>query len=129
MMTETAPLPGFRVDLVAPDLSAWSAGNTGVAGFTSHIAAAPGPHVVLLALMHGNEFAGAIVLDRLLRGGLRPERGRLTFGFANLAAFGQFDPRQPTLSRLVDEDLNRVWDAALLDGNRHYQHIGAYHRQ
>ena len=56
------PLPAFKVELAPPDLSAWLAGNTGIAGFTSYAAEAPGPHVLLLALMHGNELAGAIVL-------------------------------------------------------------------
>jgi predicted deacylase len=110
--------PGFPVEIAAPDLAPWLAGNTGVPGFTSLAAEAAGPHVVLLALMHGNEIAGAIVLDALLRGGLRPARGRLTIGFANLAAFARFNPEQPTLSRFVDEDLNRLWDPAILDGPR-----------
>jgi hypothetical protein len=43
----------------------------------------------------------------------------VTFGFVNLAAFARFDPRQPTLSRFVDEDINRLWDPPLLDGVRH----------
>ncbi len=68
--------------------------------------------------MHGNELAGAIVLDQLLRAGVTPALGRLTLGFANLAAFARFDPAQPTASRFVDEDLNRLWDPALLDGPR-----------
>ena len=51
------------------------------------------------------------MLDRLLRAGLAPQRGRLTFGFANLAAFDRFDAAQPTASRFVDEDMNRLWDA------------------
>ncbi len=109
------PLPHFEVRLTAPDLSPWLAGNTGIAGFTSFDANAPGPHVMLLALTHGNEIAGAIVLDRMLRAGVRPPRGRLTFGFVNLAAFARFDPRHPTLSRFVDEDINRIWDAAMLN--------------
>ncbi len=75
-------------------------------------------HDALLALAHGNEIAGAIVLDRLLRAGLVPTRGRLTFGFVNLDAFDRFDPRQPTLSRFVDEDINRVWDDKLLASPR-----------
>ncbi len=104
--------------LTAPDLSPWLAGNTGVAGVTTLRAVQPGPHVALFALTHGNEIAGAIVLDRLLRAGLRPLRGALTFAFLNLAAFHGFDPKQPTLSRFVDEDLNRVWDPDLLDGGR-----------
>lgn len=114
----SAAVPYFAVELTAPDLAPWRAGNAGVPGFTSATAAEPGPHVVLLSLVHGNELAGAIVLDRLLRAGLAPLRGRLTLGFANLAAFDRFDPAQPTASRFVDEDLNRVWDPAVLDGPR-----------
>lgn len=111
-------LPSFDVRLTAPEIGDWVPGNTGVPGFTTRDSGKPGPHVGLLALAHGNEIAGAIVLDQLLRAGLTPKRGKLTFGFANLAAFARFDPRQPTLSRFVDEDLNRVWDAEVLDGPR-----------
>ena len=113
------PLPSFEVRLVAPDIGRWIAGNTGISGFTTRSSGAPGPHVALLAIAHGNEIAGAIVLDRLLQAGLVPVRGRLTFGFVNLAAYERFDPRQPTASRFVDEDINRVWDPAVLDGPRH----------
>jgi predicted deacylase len=112
------PLPRFEVRLQAPDLSRWLAGNSGVPGFWSFVAAEPGPHVLLLALTHGNEIAGAIVLDRLLAGGLRPLRGRLSLGFVNLAAFAHFDPARPILSRSIDEDMNRVWDPARLDGKQ-----------
>ena len=49
---------------------------------------------------------------------LRPKRGRLTFGFANLEAFARFDPAHPTASRFIDEDLNRLWDPVMLDGPR-----------
>jgi len=112
------PLPPFEVRITAPDLEPWLAGNTGIAGFTTFDSGAPGPHVALLALTHGNEIAGAIVLDRLMRARTRIPRGRLTYGFVNLAAFARFDPRQPTLSRFVDEDINRLWDTPLLDGAR-----------
>jgi hypothetical protein len=112
------PLPSFEVRLAAPDIRRWLDGNTGIRGFTTRAAGVAGPHVALLALMHGNEIAGAIVLRRLLEAGLAPRRGRLTFGFVNIAAYERFDPRQPTASRFVDEDLNRVWDAAVLGGAR-----------
>jgi predicted deacylase len=111
-------LPHFAVELAPPDLAPWLAGNAGVPGFSSFVASEPGPHVMLIALMHGNELAGAIVLDRLLRAGLRPARGRLTLGFANLAAFDRFDPAHPTATRFLDEDLNRLWDREMLDGSR-----------
>jgi len=80
-------LPLFEVRLAAPDIGHWVEGNTGIQGFTSRTARRPGPHVMLLALSHGNEIAGAIALDRLLAADLAPTRGRLTFGFVNLAAF------------------------------------------
>jgi predicted deacylase len=113
------PLPAFKVRLSAPDIAPWLTGNTGIPGVTTREAAQPGPHVALLSLMHGNELAGAIVLQHLLQAGLVPTRGRLSFGFLNLAAFARFDPQRPTASRFLDEDMNRVWDVAILNGPRH----------
>lgn len=119
---EPAAIPRFPVDLTAPDLTPWRAGNTGLLGFTTIESQQPGPHVMLTALMHGNEIGGAIVLarllERLLASAIRLRRGRLTLGFLNLAAFERFDPAQPTASRFIDEDMNRVWDPAVLDGPR-----------
>ncbi|AHJ65040.1 Hypothetical protein GbCGDNIH4_0633 [Granulibacter bethesdensis CGDNIH4] len=114
MQTTSAMIPELTVRLETPDLDPWITGNTSIQGFTSITGPRPGPHVVLVALTHGNEIAGAIVLDQLLRQCIRPLRGCLTFGFANLAAFARFDPRQPIASRFVDEDLNRVWQSDLL---------------
>ena len=111
-------MPNFPVHLAPPDVDPWVPGNAGVPGFVMRESGKPGPHVVLMALTHGNELAGAVVLDRLLRRGFRPRRGRLTCGFANLAAFARFDRRQPTASRFVDEDMNRVWDDEVLNGPR-----------
>jgi predicted deacylase len=54
----------------------------------------------------------------MLRAGLTPACGRITAGFANIEAFRRFDAANPTASRFVDEDLNRIWDPALLDGPR-----------
>jgi predicted deacylase len=112
------PLPSFEVQLTAPDIKRWLNGNTGIPGFTTRASDKPGPHVALLAVAHGNEIGGAIVLERLLRDDVAPSRGKLTFGFVNLAAYERFDPRHPTASRFVDEDINRVWDEATLDGSR-----------
>jgi predicted deacylase len=111
-------LPRFEVGIDAPDISDWMAGNIGLPGFSSYRGPEPGPHVALLAVTHGNEIAGAVLLDKLLRQGIRPLRGTLTLGFGNLDAYARFDPAQPTASRFVDEDLNRVWGLDMLDGNR-----------
>lgn len=113
------PLPEFEVRVAAPDLYEWRAGNTGIPGVTTRDSDQPGPHAALLSITHGNEIAGAIALDQLLRAGLTPLAGRLSFVFVNMVAFDRFDPSRPTASRFVDEDLNRIWDEAVLDGPRH----------
>lgn len=114
----TETLPHFPVALRPPDLGPWLKGNTGIPGFTSVAACRSGRHVLIIALMHGNEIGGAILLDAILRAGLRPERGRLTVGFANIDAYRRFDAENPIASRFIDEDMNRVWDIGTLDGPR-----------
>ena len=111
-------LPQFAVALAPPDITPWLAGNTGVPGFTVLESGHPGPDVTVVAAMHGNELAGAIVLDAMLRAPPILAAGRLTLGFANIDAFHRFNPKQPTASRFVDEDLNRLWDPNVLDGPR-----------
>jgi len=108
----------FDIALRPPDLTPWSGSDCGVRGFMRLDSGRPGPNAVIVSLIHGNEVAGAIVLDRLLRDGYRPARGCLTLGFANIAACARFDPAEPTASRFIDEDLNRVWDPGVLDGPR-----------
>lgn len=108
----------FTVELTPPDISAYRAGNTGVEYFTTFTAAAPGPHVAVLGLTHGNEICGAIAIDKLFRADIRPRRGKLTLGFNNVAAYQEFDARYPIASRYVDEDFNRLWSPATLDGPR-----------
>ena len=54
-----------QVELDPPDLSPYAAGNTGIVYVTRFDSGRPGPHVVLNALMHGNEICGAIALDEL----------------------------------------------------------------
>lgn len=104
-----------------PDISPWAAGNTGapyVWRFESNV---PGPHVCVTALVHGNEVCGAIAADfllRELRAGLRPVRGALSVAFANVDAYRSFNRDKPFDSRCVDEDFNRLWDVATLDGPR-----------
>jgi predicted deacylase len=110
--------PHYSVELTPPDIEPYRAGNTGVEYVTTFDSGREGPHVLVTALTHGNEICGAIALDRLLRAGVRPRRGRLTLAFDNVAAFRTFDPRFPGASRFIDEDFNRLWDRATLDGPR-----------
>src|SRR3546814_4272341 len=75
----------------------------------------PGPHVMIAAVVHGNELCGAIALDWLFRHDVKPLKGKLSLGFMNVAAYLSFDPANPTASRFVDEDFNRLWTAEVLD--------------
>ena len=109
-------MPPITVELQAPDIQAHRKSNTGTDFIHTFDSLKPGPNVLVNALTHGNEICGALVVDRLLRQGLRPARGKLTLAFANVEAFLRFDPKNPYATRFVDEDFNRVWAAAVLDG-------------
>jgi len=111
-------LPRFAVEFAVPDLRPWLGGNCGIAGVWSFTATAPGPHLALVALTHGNEIAGAAVLADMLVAGIRPERGRLSLVFANNNAFLAFDQEDPTATRYLDEDLNRLWGEDRLQSPR-----------
>jgi predicted deacylase len=106
----------FHIEIKPPDLSDYRAGNRGIPYVTSFDSGNAGPHVVVAALMHGNEICGAVALDHLLRAGLRPARGTLTLAFANVAAYESFDAADPLAARYLDEDMNRVWRQDILDG-------------
>ncbi|HUK06366.1 MAG TPA: M14 family metallopeptidase [Stellaceae bacterium] len=108
----------YAIEITPPDISSYRKSNTGIDYVTTFDSGKPGPHVYVNALTHGNEICGAIAVDRLFRLGVRPAQGKLSLGFANVAAFRTFDPRNPTASRFVDEDINRLWDAATLNGQR-----------
>ena len=109
------------VELQAPDITPWKDGNTGVPWVHVLQGARPGPPVMVQALTHGNEICGAIALCWLLQQvqqGWRPAAGTLTLAFANVEAYARFDPADPYPSRCVDEDYNRVWADASLQGAR-----------
>ncbi len=108
----------FNLELLPPDISAYKAGNTGVDYATTFDGGKAGPHVMVSAVVHGNELCGAMALDWLFKSGLRPVQGRLTLIFVNVDAFLSFDPENPTASRFVEEDFNRLWTSEVLDGPR-----------
>ena len=101
--------------LTPPDLGRWRAGNTGTEGVWHFDAGVPGRHVMLSALVHGNELCGAWALKELLDAGVRPETGSLTLAFCNLEAFDRFDANDSDASRFVDEDMNRQWISARME--------------
>lgn len=108
--------PAFTVELEAPDISGYRRGTAGIDYVHTFDSGLPGPDAMINGVIHGNELCGAIALDYLMRHGIRPAKGRLTLCFVNPQAYLSFDPDQPTRSRFVDEDMNRVWTAQRLDG-------------
>ena len=106
------------IEVAFPDLGRWAAGNLGIPYVWHFTADAPGPHVVVQALTHGNEVCGAIALDAILASGFRPLRGSFTAVFANMEAYRAFDAADPFASRCVDEDFNRLWSPQVLGGTR-----------
>ena len=106
------------IEILPPDKSAYRNGNTGVDYVHVFDSGKPGPNVMVQALTHGNEFCGAIALDVLFKEGIKPDQGKLTLAFANVAAFARFDFDDPDRSRYIDEDYNRVWGDDSLMGPR-----------
>jgi predicted deacylase len=111
-------MPDSIVEVPAPELGEHCRGNTDISGVTSFESGRPGPHAVVTALVHGNELCGAWAVLTMLEREIRPCRGRLSLAFVNIPAFRTFDPSNPKASRYLDEDLNRVWSTAELDGPR-----------
>ncbi|WP_421982115.1 succinylglutamate desuccinylase [Roseibium sp.] len=108
----------YKVELTPPDLSPYKTGNTGIPYVWRFESGAPGPNVMLSAVVHGNEPCGAIALDWLMQRDTRPVAGSLTMAFMNIAAYEAFDPGDPNATRWIDEDFNRVWDIGVLEGDR-----------
>ena len=107
-------IDSYPIELTPPDISPYAAGNTGVDYITRFDAEEPGPHVMITAVVHGNELCGAIALDWLFRHDVRPLKGSLSLGFMNVEAYQSFDTGNPTASRFIDEDFNRLWTAEVL---------------
>lgn len=106
----------YPVELSAPDIAPYKDGGTGVDYVHRFDSGAPGPRMLVTALVHGNEICGAIALDWLFRQKFRPTRGVLTLAFCNVVAYRHFDPEAPGDSRFMDEDFNRVWSTERLAG-------------
>ncbi|MFS2156852.1 M14 family metallopeptidase [Pseudomonas sp. Pseusp122] len=113
-----ATLKPYPVEVEFPDIRQWQEGNDGIEYAYSFDSGVAGPHVMIMALTHGNEVSGAITVDAMLRAGLRPRRGRLSLGFGNVEAYHSFDPQNIDATRYLDEDMNRVWLPEKLDGEQ-----------
>ncbi|MBK6007016.1 succinylglutamate desuccinylase/aspartoacylase family protein [Ramlibacter ginsenosidimutans] len=104
------------LEVLPRDLSAYREGNTGIPYVHRFESGRPGPHVLVNALTHGNEFCGMVAATHLLDHSVRPRIGTLTVSFANVAAYESFNPEQPFDSRQLVHNLNRVWSPQWLEG-------------
>ncbi|MBF0280883.1 MAG: succinylglutamate desuccinylase/aspartoacylase family protein [SAR324 cluster bacterium] len=112
----------LKVEYNPVDIQAYESGNVGVPYVWSLDSGIRGPHVMICGSMHGNEIAGAAILNRIFKRNLKLSKGKLTFCFGNPAAYHKFDKSAPYLNRFIDTDINRVWGAELTDpGNHHYE--------
>lgn len=112
MTPENPPL-----ELLPRDLQPYRHGNVGVDWVHRFESGRTGPHVLVNALTHGNEFCGMVAATHLLDRGVRPRIGTLTVSFANVAAYESFTAERPFDSRQLVHNLNRIWSAAQLDGD------------
>ena len=115
-LSATTPAPTNHLEVLPRDLSAYRQGNTGIDYVHRFESGRPGPHVLINALTHGNEFCGMVAATQLLDTGVRPLMGTLTVSFANVEAYETFDPANPFESRQIVHNLNRVWSNEWLDG-------------
>lgn len=104
------------LELLPRDLGPYRAGNTGVPYVHRFESGKPGPHVLVNALTHGNEFCGMVAATHLIDRGVRPKVGTLTVSFANVEAYESFSADDPYKSRLLVHNLNRIWSGEWLDG-------------
>jgi predicted deacylase len=112
MIQSTLP----EIQIVPRDLSPYRRGNTGIDYVHRFDSGLPGPHVLVNALTHGNEFCGMVAATHLLDTGVRPLRGTLSVSFANVEAYESFDPARPFDSRQLVHNMNRIWSPQWLDG-------------
>jgi succinylglutamate desuccinylase len=112
------PPAEYPIEIDFPDIEPYRAGNTGIDWITCFDSGKAGPHVMISAIVHGNEPCGAVALDWLFKENVRPTKGKLSLGFMNVLAYQAFDPENPNATRFLDEDFNRLWDLSTLDGDR-----------
>src|SRR3546814_17343978 len=91
------------IELTAPDIAPYKAGNTGIDYVTCFDSGRPGPHVMIAAVVHGHELSGAIAFVWLFRHAVKPPQGKLTVGFMDVVCYPSFDyshsPPPPSLPR------------------------------
>lgn len=96
-----------------PDLSRHRSATQGFDYVVTLDSGRPGPHALITALVHGNEVASAIGLERLVQElqqpGQGPVAGKVSACFANYRAYELYNPTKPFAGRFLQADMNRLW--------------------
>ena len=105
----------YPVEITGPDISCYKKVGTGPNYIVTIDSGFSGPHVMVSAIVHGNEPCGAIANDWFLKHDFRPLKGKISLGFMNIEAYEAFDTDNPNKTRWVDEDFNRLWGPGVLE--------------
>ena len=109
----------YPVSLTPPDISAYRAGNIGVEYVHRFDSGKPGSHVMISAVVHGNELCGAIAVDHLLKNEARPLHGKLTMAFMNVRYSSDLIRKIPLcpsmlMKTITDFDLQKFYPGHFL---------------
>ena len=104
------------VGLSSVDFTPYKTGNVGVDYITTFDSGEPGLHLMLVAVVYGNEICGAIMLDHFMKNNVLTIAGKLSFAFANPQAYSGFGAVNPWASKYIDEDMNLIWWNDVLNG-------------
>jgi predicted deacylase len=66
----------YPVEITGPDISPYKKGNTGINYIHTFDSKKAGPHVLVSAVVHGNEPCGAIAIDWFMKQSQRPIQGK-----------------------------------------------------
>ena len=74
-LKEPSMTESYKIEISPVDIEPYRAGNTGIPFVTTFDSGIDGPHVMVMAITHGNELCGAIAVDWLLSARFGPSRG------------------------------------------------------
>jgi len=123
LLLSKSNLPAYPIEVTHPEIARFKHSNTGINYVHIFDSGKDGPTVLINALMHGNEYSGAVVLSQLIDSRIQPSCGKWILSFANVGAFATFDETNPDVSRFLDVDMNRVWSNSKLESGSHTKEL------
>ena len=118
----TIALPNtYPIELTPPDITPYAKGNTDIPYVWTFDSGAAGPHVMVSAIVHGNEPCGAIAIDWLMREDVRPVAGKLTmWRMSKHDRTASLEVTSGSIEKLVLED-NQPGNTSAISYHSHMQ--------